>query len=145
MAEPPKNIKCNLHPLRKPCILRGNMGGRLSLHHFFRRVPHLTDQPDLANDLLRGAKALALECYGTDDAAAVRRIYHEQERWPFFKLNETGVLYGLRSRIRAHLAAKSAEKEARIAAAAANPVTVKSTGPKPRRRCHMRAHASENT
>jgi hypothetical protein len=84
---------------------------------------------------LRGAEALALEIYGNNEPATVRRIYHEQDRWPIFKLDETGVLYGLRSRIRAHLAAKSAEKEARIAAAAASKPSVR---PKPRRRRRSR-------
>src|SRR5262245_26517494 len=74
----------------------------------------MTDQP-VSADLLRGVKEIALEIYGSADKATVRRLYHEQDRWPLFKLDKSGVLYGLRSRIRAHIAAKSAEKEARIA------------------------------
>src|SRR5262245_2661481 len=93
----------------------------------------MTDQPDLADDLLRGGEALAREIYGSTDPAAVRRIYHEQARWPIFKLDDTGVLYGLRSRISAHLAAKSAEKEAQMAAAAKE-AALKAAKPKPRRR-----------
>jgi hypothetical protein len=81
----------------------------------------MLDQPDLADDLLRGAKAIAAVIYGTDDDAAIRRLYHEQERWPVFRLDENGVLYALRSRIKAHLLAKSAEKEARMAAATKSP------------------------
>jgi hypothetical protein len=78
----------------------------------------MPDQPDLADDLLRGAKVIAKEIYGEDDRKAIRRLYHEQDRWPIFQLDESGVFFALRSRIRAHLQAKSAEKEARIAAAA---------------------------
>jgi hypothetical protein len=84
----------------------------------------MSDQPDLAGvhgDLCRGAKEICLEIYGVDDEPTVRRLYHEQDRWPVFKLDESGVLYALRSRIKAHLLAKSMEKEAAIAAAVKSP------------------------
>src|SRR5262245_52781128 len=77
----------------------------------------MTDQSDLAEDLLYGGQEIALAIYGKKDKATVRRLYHEQARWPIFKLDDSGVLYALRSRIKAHLAAKSAEKEAQILAA----------------------------
>jgi hypothetical protein len=88
----------------------------------------MADQSGLASDLLRGAKSI-----GSDDSAAQRRVYHEQDRWPIFQLDETGVLYALRSRLRAHLEAKSIEKESRIAVAAKTS-DVKATKPKRRRR-----------
>src|SRR5262245_12403584 len=78
----------------------------------------MADQADLAGDLLRGAKAIGQELYGKSDRKTVRKVYHEQSKWPIFKLDDSGVLYALRSRLRAHLEAKSAEKEAYIAAAA---------------------------
>jgi hypothetical protein len=91
----------------------------------------MVDQANLADDLLRGAQAIAQEIYGSNDEPTVRRLYHEQDRWPIFKLDDTGVLYALRSRLKAHLIAKSQEKEARIAAAAKTTAVVRS---KPRRR-----------
>jgi hypothetical protein len=93
----------------------------------------MSDQLDLANDLLRGAKVIAKEIYGKDDRKAVRRLYHEQTKLPIFQLDDTGFLYALRSRLRAHLEAKSAEKEARIAAAEG-----KTTAQPPRRRRRIR-------
>ena len=78
----------------------------------------MSDQRDLAADLVRGGKVLAKEIYGHDDPKHIRKLYHEQDRFPIFQLDDSGVLYALRSRLRAHLEAKSAEKEGRIAAAA---------------------------
>jgi hypothetical protein len=95
----------------------------------------MSDQFDLADDLLRGGKVIAKEIYGKDDRKHIRRLYHEQDSWPVFQLDDTGVLYALRSRLRAHLEAKSAEKEARIAAAA------KTTPAPPRRRRRARKAA----
>jgi hypothetical protein len=91
----------------------------------------MSDQLDLADDLLRGGKNLAKEIYGKDDPKHVRKIYHEQDKWPIFQLDDSGVLYALRSRLRAHLEAKSAEKEARIAAAAAGKTTPAPPRPRP--------------
>jgi hypothetical protein len=97
----------------------------------------MSDQLDLADDLLRGGQDIAKEIYGKSDRKAIRRLYHEQERWPVFKLDDTGTLYALRSRIRAHLEAKSAVKEARIAAA--TKTTAKTTAQPPRRRRRTRS------
>ena len=94
---------------------------------------------DLASDLLRGAKNIALELYGSDDPAAQRRVYHEQDRWPIFQLDESGVLYALKSRLRAHLEAKSIEKESRIAAAASTS-DLKASKPRRRRRTAISHH-----
>ena len=96
----------------------------------------MSDQLDLSDDLLRGAKVIAKEIYGEDDRKAIRRLYHEQDKWPIFQLDDSGVLYALRSRLRAHLEAKSAEKEARIAAA--NKTTGKTTPAPPRSRRRTR-------
>ena len=46
---------------------------------------------------------------------AKRRVYNEQDRWPIW--SEDGVLFALRSRLRAHAEAKSAQREAELAAA----------------------------
>jgi hypothetical protein len=95
----------------------------------------MADRSDLAGDLLRGGREIALAIYGSSNKAAVRRLYHEQDRWPVFTLDESGVLYALRSRLQAHLEAQSAEKEARILAAAkAAPAVKGATRPVPRRR-----------
>jgi hypothetical protein len=72
---------------------------------------------NLSSDLLRGAAQIAAEIYGDSGRKAQRRLYHEQDRWPVFRLDDTGVLYALRSRLRAHLEMKSIEVEARIVAA----------------------------
>jgi hypothetical protein len=76
--------------------------------------------PELADDLLRGGKQLAIAIYGKDDAKTLRKLYYEieQGRWPIFQLDDNGILFGLKSRIQAHIAAKSSEREARIAATA---------------------------
>ena len=84
-------------------------------------------------DLLRGAEQIALAIYGSKEPATVRKIYHEQKRWPIFRLDNSGMLYALRSRIAAHLASKSTEKEARMLAESSKPTAVKSS-PKPKRR-----------
>ena len=78
----------------------------------------MADQSDLAGDLLRGGKEIALVLYGDDSEEAVRRLYHEQDRWPVFQLDRNGVLFALKSRLLAFIANKSAEAEARILAAA---------------------------
>jgi hypothetical protein len=72
----------------------------------------------LSADILRGAAEIARFLWDDDSRAAQRRLYHEQGRWPIFRLEDDGVFYALKSRLRAHLEAKSAEKEAQIAAAA---------------------------
>jgi hypothetical protein len=87
-------------------------------------------QADLADDLLRGAAAIAEEMFGSSDRSALRKVYHLQNQIPVFQLDASGLLYCLRSRLRAHLEAKSVAKEQLIAAVA----TVKPTAPKPRRR-----------
>jgi hypothetical protein len=94
----------------------------------------MSDQLDLADDLLRGAREIAKEIYGEDDRKAVRRLYHEQDRWPIFQHDDNGALYALRSRIRAHLHAMSAAKEAAIAVAS----VAKTTPAPPRRRRRTR-------
>jgi hypothetical protein len=100
----------------------------------------MSDQLDLADDLLRGAAAIAQEIFGVSNRSAQRRVYHLQKQIPVFQLDDSGTLYAFRSRLRAHLEARSAEKEARInAAAVIKPTAVKS--PKPRRR--RRAAATE--
>ena len=75
--------------------------------------------PEAQPDLLRGAGAIAIELYGVDTPGNRRRLYHEQDRWPLFRLESDGVFYALRSRLRAFVEAKSAEREAEIAAAQA--------------------------
>ena len=82
------------------------------------RIPETPTEPT-ASDLLRGAGAIVTELYGSDTPANRRRLYHEQDRWPLFRLEDDGVFYALRSRLRAFVEAKSAEREAQIAAAAA--------------------------
>ena len=70
----------------------------------------------LKDDLLRGARRIARELYPADESEkALRRVYNEQHRWPIW--SEDGVLFALRSRLRAHAEAKSAQREAEIAAA----------------------------
>jgi hypothetical protein len=73
----------------------------------------------MESDLLRGAGAIAIVLYGEDTPSTRRRLYHEQNNWPLFRLANDGVLYALKSRLHAFLAAKSAEREAAIAANAA--------------------------
>jgi len=100
----------------------------------------MSDSGDVAavsSDLLRGAEEIAAEIYGDTSPTAVRRIYHEQARWPVFKLDSSGVLYALRSRIRQHLETMSANKEAAIATA-----QVAAQESKPLRRRRRRARAS---
>jgi hypothetical protein len=77
------------------------------------------ETPLVVPDLLRGAGQICIELYGADTPANRRRLYHEQDRWPLFRLEDDGVFYALRSRLRAFVEAKSAEREAQIAAAAA--------------------------
>jgi len=103
----------------------------------------MADQSDLADDLLRGGSEIALVVYGKKDKATVRRLYHEQDRWPIFKLDGNGPFYALRSRIKAHLAAKSAEKEAQILAAAQAAPAGKVAKAKPRRRRPARSSSNE--
>ena len=99
----------------------------------------MVDRSDLADDLLRGCSEIALVVYGKKDKATVRRLYHEQDRWPIFKLDDSGVFYALRSRIEAQLAAKSAEKEAQILAAAQAASARKAARPKPQSRRRARS------
>jgi hypothetical protein len=77
------------------------------------------ETPLVVPDLLRGAGQICIELYGADTPANRRRLYHEQDRWPLFRLESDGVFYALRSRLRAFVEAKSAEREAEIAAAQA--------------------------
>lgn len=74
---------------------------------------------NINQDLLRGAGQITAEIYGEDTPANRRRLYHEQGRWPIFRLADDGIMYALRSRIRSLLEAKSMEREAQIAASAA--------------------------
>ena len=94
------------------------------------------NKPDLAGDLLRGAKAIAREIYGSDAQEDMRRLYHEQDRWPIFQLDDSGSFYALKSRLRAHLVAMSAAKEAAIAVA--SKTTGKPAAQPPRRRRRAR-------
>jgi hypothetical protein len=92
----------------------------------------MADQSDLAGELLRGGREIALVLYGDDSPEAVRRLYHEQDQWPVFQLDDNGMLFALKSRLLAFLTNKSAEAEARILAAA-KPAPMPKP-PKPRRR-----------
>ena len=105
----------------------------------------MADQSDLASDLLHGGSEIALVIYGKNDKATVRRLYHEQNRWPIFKLGDSGVFYALRSKIQAHLEAKSAEKETKILAAASSAAALKAakTQAKPQRRRPVRSSSNE--
>jgi hypothetical protein len=82
-----------------------------------------TEAPSTAPDLLRGAGEICIELWGEDTPAARRRLYYEADRWPLFRLEDDGVLHASRSRLRAFIAMKSAESEAKIAAAAARSET----------------------
>jgi hypothetical protein len=95
----------------------------------------MSDPTDPAKDLLRGAKAIALAIYGKDDKATVRRIYHDHEksRWPIFRLDDTGMLFALRSRITAHTRNQSLAMEAQLLAGKARD-TYRPKPAKPRRR-----------
>jgi hypothetical protein len=88
--------------------------------------------------LLRGGQRLALEIYGDDSEEAVRRFYNEADQWPVWKMNRGGPYYGLSSRIQAAKAARSAEKEAQIAMAAAKGLSAPKAA-KPRRRVRSKA------
>jgi hypothetical protein len=93
-------------------------------------------------DLLRGAGEIVTELYGADTPANRRRLYHEQNRWPLFRLEDDGVLYALRSRLRSFIAAKANEREAQIAAAHAFSETEIPQQPKRRHRRGHKAAAS---
>ena len=101
------------------------------------------DFPELADDLLRGAQAIGEELYGPDDPHAARKVYNNQDRLPVFKLEGSTILLALKSRLRAHLAAKSMEKEQRIAAAAVV-APLKTAQPERRRQVRRRQAASPN-
>jgi hypothetical protein len=97
----------------------------------------------VGQDLLRGAGEICVELYGADTKENRRRLYHEQKRWPLFRLEDDGVLYALRSRLRAHVAAKSAIREAQITAAALAEADVPKQSKPHRRRqraCNRRSH-----
>jgi hypothetical protein len=79
------------------------------------------DSPELSEDLLRGAQAIGEVLYGPDDPHAARKVYNNQDRLPVFKLEGSTLLLALKSRLKAHLAAKSMEKEVRLAAPVAVP------------------------
>jgi hypothetical protein len=107
----------------------------------------------LRNDLIRGAGKIADELYPVPDdivdekerekerEKAKRRVYNEQDRWPIW--SEDGVLFALRSRLRAHAEAKSRQREAEIAAAEleGRQLQLKPL-PKPRRRRPARKAAA---
>ena len=78
----------------------------------------------MSDDLLCGAKEIALFLWNDTGRSAQRRLYHQQDQLPVFRLDDNGRLYAFKSRLRAYLEAKSAEAEARIIAAAnkTNPV-----------------------
>lgn len=87
---------------------------------------------ELAGDLLHGAQAIGEMLYGRNDPHAARKVYNNQDRLPVFKLEGSTILLALRSRLTAHLHAKSAEKEQRIMGA--RPAPVVKAAPKQRRR-----------
>lgn len=94
------------------------------------------DQAGLANDLLRGAAAIAMEIFGRDDLSAQRKVHHLRDQLPVFQIDgkKGASLFAFRSRLRARLEEMSAQKEARIAAAAAVKPAVGRPSPKTRRR-----------
>jgi hypothetical protein len=85
----------------------------------------------LEGDLLHGAQAIGEVLYGPNDPHAARKVYNNAERLPVFKLEGSTILLALRSRLTAHLHAKSLEKEERIAGA--KPAAVTKAAPKRRR------------
>ena len=70
----------------------------------------MTDQPDLADNLLRGAPAIARYLHGSARKEDIRRVYHEAAtgRWPIFK--EGGILFALKTRLRAPVRNNAWEK-----------------------------------
>jgi hypothetical protein len=91
-------------------------------------------EPELASDLLHGAQAIGEVLYGPNHRHAARKVYNNQDRLPVFKLEGSTILLALRSRLTAHLHAKSSEKEERIAATTTTkPVAAIKAAPKRRR------------
>src|SRR5262245_15763703 len=104
----------------------------------------MSDHTGLVGDLLRGAADIAQEMFGSRDRSAQRKVYHLRAQLPVFQLEEDGLLYAFRSRLRSFLEAQSAVKEQHIAAVAtAKPLAVKSlpSKSKPRRRRARKAAA----
>jgi hypothetical protein len=100
------------------------------------------DFTELSGDLLRGAQAIGEVLYGPDDPHAARKVYNNKDRLPVFTLEGSTILLALRSRLAAHLHAKSSEKEERIAAT--KPAAIKADAPKRRQVRHQRAVSSTN-
>jgi len=82
----------------------------------------MADRSDLAADLLTGGAEICTDIYGRADKSTLRRFYYEVAcgRWPVFRLDNdsNSVLYALRSKLRAHVEAKTAERQAKMLAAA---------------------------
>jgi len=78
----------------------------------------MSDQSGLADDLLRGAAAIAQEMFGKRTRSAQRKVYHlrPQLGGAVFQLDENGMLFAFRSRLREHLKRRAQEEEERIAA-----------------------------
>jgi hypothetical protein len=98
----------------------------------------MADPTDLAADLLTGGADICTDIYGRADKATLRKFYYEvsRGRWPVFRLdNDTNsVLYALRSKLRAHVEAKTAEREAKMLAAEKAASVSKPLKARPRRR-----------
>lgn len=101
---------------------------------------------DLAADLLSGGAEICTDIYGRADKSTLRRFYYEVAcgRWPVFRLDNdsNSVLYALRSKLRAHVEAKTAEREAKMLAAEKATSVRKVAPPKAHRRRRARSPAS---
>jgi hypothetical protein len=106
----------------------------------------MADPTDLAADLLTGGADICIDIYGNAEKPTLRKFYYEvsRGRWPVFRLDNDShsVLYALRSKLRAHVEAKTAEREARMLAAEKVAAVRKVTPPKARRRQRRRARSS---
>jgi hypothetical protein len=98
----------------------------------------MADPTDLAADLLTGGADICTDIYGNAEKQTLRKFYYEVSlgRWPVFRLDNDShsVLYALRSKLRAHIAAKTAEREAKMLALAAAKAASASKPSKSRRR-----------
>jgi hypothetical protein len=106
-----------------------------TFHRIKGGVMNDQQQSGLADDLLRGAEAIAAELYNDTSEAAKRRVYNEQARWPIW--NDNGILFALRSGLRNHVQAKSAQAAARVTTA-----QLEASQSKPIRRRQRRARRS---
>jgi hypothetical protein len=107
----------------------------------------MADPSDLAADLLSGGAAICTVVYGQADKVTLRKFYYEvsRGRWPVFRLDNdsNSSLYALRSKLRAHVEAKTAEREARMLAADKVAAVRKTTPSRSRRRRRTRSPANE--